>query len=351
MIHRILLALLLLPACADKDDPATGDTEPVDDTEPADDTDVADDTDTTVDTDETDPPVDESDLPEPAELPLDGPCTDANRVGRFVVESNEDYAYASGSVAEGVLPVAVLTLVAQAGECTIWRRENPFCNPNCEPGFTCDLSGTCVPYPSNVSVGDVTIRGLERTIVMSPVVPGNNYFNTTLSNPPWTPGQPIQLRTAGGDTWPEMTLFGVSPPQLEPATLAWLVTSGEPLVLQWDPQPEAHTEIVARLRIDQHGFTPSNIECIFTDDGEAEIPNALIDQLVALGLTGFPAGELFRRSMDSVEVEPGACIEFTPVSSRLPTVGVAGYTPCTADPQCPPGQICNEPLERCEPAP
>jgi hypothetical protein len=104
---------------------------------------------------------------------------------------------------------------------------------------------------------------------------------------------------------------------------------------------------VARLRIDQHGRTPSNIECRFVDDGEGVISAPLIDELAALGLTGFPAGDLIRRTADSAPIGDG-CVELITSSSRRANVEVEGYTPCRTDAMCPPPLECNELLERCE---
>jgi hypothetical protein len=337
--------LALLAACdgaaPDADPPVESDT-PVE-------SDLPDDTDPATDT------PDAPELPAPATVRLAGTCPDTTRVGTFSVESYEDYAYAAGVVHSGILPTQVYTLGLAEGECRIWRRENPFCDPNCEPGFTCDLSGVpdgpgqCVPYPVKVDVGTATVLGLLQAVAMTPVEPGFNYYDTTLPNPPWTAGETIQLDLAGAH-WPAATLYGVAPETISSDALAWLVTEGEALVLTWEAgAPGARTEVVARLRIDQHGTTPSNIECRFADDGEGVVPASIIDELLRRGVTGFPAGDLIRRTVDSVEVSPGACVELQASSWVLPSVDVAGYTPCNRDSDCPLGFTCNEPIQACEP--
>lgn len=307
------------------------------------DTDQADtDTDTDADND-TDTDV----LPDPATVPLDGECADDVHWGAFLVDSTEEYAYVTGSLSNGIVPVAVLTRVLDSGDCTIWRRENPFCDPTCSPGYTCDLTGECVPYPSTQDMGTVTLTGLSQPVTMEPVTPGYTYFDTSIPNPPWTAGDLLTLETTGGAYEP-VTLYGVAPAPLVPVSLDWVITEGEPLAVAWDaPAGPVRSELVLTLRIDQHGTTPSSIECVFADDGAADVPADVIQTLMGFGVTGFPAGDLVRRTADSAAIGDG-CIDLSATSSRLAHVEISGYTPCTRDADCPEGLTCNEALERCE---
>ena len=293
-------------------------------------------------TDGTETPLD------PATVPLAGECDQAKRQGRFEVESNEDYAYVVGEVANGVVPSEVLTKVLEEGDCTIWRRENPFCDPSCEPGFTCDLDGNCVPYPEAQDLGVVTVRGLESAVSMEPVVPGNSYFDTSLGNPPWSPRAVITLETEGGAYGP-LTLNAVAPDAFALTGKDWLLVPGEPFTLSWEPPPEgSRTEVVLSMRIDQHGLTPSTLTCAFADVGSGTVPASAFSALVEFGITGFPTGEVERRTVDHVGLSDGGCAEFAATESRLPSLEIEGYTPCRRDQDCPEGQECNELLERCE---
>lgn len=301
-----------------------------------------DDTGDTQDSGDTDAPVD------PATVPLDGECADDVHLGGFVIDSNEDYASVAGSVSDAVVPVTVLTSVLESGDCVIWRRENPFCDPACPPNYTCDLSGVCVAYPTTQDLGTVTVDGLAQPVAMEPIAPGYTYFDTSLDNPPWTVGALLKMHTGGG-AYDPVTVYGVAPASLVPVTMEWLLTEGQPLAVGWDaPAGPVRTELLLNLRIDQHGITPSSIECLFADDGAAEVPAAVIDALMGLGVTGFPEGYLLRRTADSAAIGEGGCIDLVASSSRLATVSIAGYTACTQDRDCPEGTTCNEALERCE---
>ncbi len=292
--------------------------------------------------------ADGSDGEDPATVELLGSCPQEIRQGGFVVDSNEDHASASGQVSDGVVPTAVLTELLRSGDCTIWRRENPFCDPPCASGETCGLDNECVTYPSAGDLGTVTISGLSAPVSMQPVNPGWSYFDTSLDNPPWTAGDLVTLQTGQG-AWSPVRLHGVAPVDLDMPSAQWQVVPGETLTVTWDAAPAgARTEVSLILRIDQHGLTPASLVCAFEDDGEAQVPGDVIDLLVGFGLTGFPFGELRRRTVDHSDLDDGGCMDFELRSSRLAQVEIAGYTPCRRDEDCPDGQTCNEPLERCE---
>ncbi len=285
--------------------------------------------------------------PDPETVPLDGICADEVHQGQFRVDANEDYAYVTGTVADGVVPATILTQMNTVGGCTIWRKENPFCDPSCDPGYTCDFDGTCLPYPSGQDLGTVTMDGLLEPVTMEPVIPGYGYFFTAIPNPPWTPGGLITL-TSGGGAFEVFTLHGLGPDELVPDTTDWLLSAGAPLPLTWTPPASTtRTQVRATLQIDQHGTTPATVVCWFEDDGEDEIPAEIVDDMIGLGVSGFPNGTLMRLTTDAVDVGEG-CVDLWMTDSLLPTVSISGYTPCTRDDDCPEGQECNEAMERCE---
>jgi hypothetical protein len=278
----------------------------------------------------------------------DGVCSLDTRSGRFVVDQTVDYSYADGKLADAVLPTDVLTEVLASGDCRILRRENPFCDPPCAGDETCDLSGTCVAYPSALNVGTVTIRGLSSDVSMEPVEPGNTYFDTSLANPPWIPGDPLSLSASGRDVSP-FELHGAAPDTLDGVADQWTLAAGTDLEIAWTPPAnDVGTEVVAVLRIDQHGTTPSALECVFSDTGSGVVSAQTMDALIDAGLTGFPAGELRRRTADHANLDNGTCVEFLARSVKVPRVEIEGYTPCRTDAECPEGQECNVELERCE---
>jgi hypothetical protein len=287
-------------------------------------------------------------LPDPATVRLDGTCPMEQDWGGFWVDSNEDYGYVSGSVANGVVPISILTLVSTSGDCTLYRRENPFCDPACGTGETCGLDGVCVPYPEAQDLGQVQVWGLAQPVVMSPVSPGSTYFDTSLPNPPWEPGQTMMLEATGG-ALAGFVLYGVAPEGLSLAQSEWVLTAGEGLSLSWTAAAEgARTELLVSMSVDQHGLTPAKLECRFPDTGAGQIGAEAIQGLLDLGITGFPSASAMRRTVDHVELAEGGCADLLASSSRRVSLSVTGYTPCYSDEDCPEGLDCNEALQRCE---
>lgn len=298
---------------------------------------------------DTGPASDTADSSDPADpLSLDGACDLAERLGGFAVESNPSYALVTGLVRDGVVPADVLDLAETEGECALWRRTNPACDPACGADQTCAEDGTCIPYPLGLNLGTVTVTGLLAEVSMSAVEPDKSYFNTGVPNPPWTEGARVTLEASADGALGAFTLDGVGLSPLEGAPSALVVDEDSPLALSWTPAPDgALSTVRLELTIDQHGLTPLTLVCTFEDDGEGEVPSALLTDLVRSGVSGFPNGRLERQTADRAELG-GGCIDLELNSVLLPDVSVAGSTPCTDDEDCPEGQTCDEAMEICE---
>ncbi|MDP2308790.1 MAG: hypothetical protein Q8P18_22405 [Pseudomonadota bacterium] len=286
---------------------------------------------------------------DPATITLAGACPLATRYGGFEIVVNDDYSTVSGAVADGVVPITVLVEAARedaspGDSCVLLRRDNPYCEPTCDPGETCDFDGACLPYPANQDLGTIDVLGLREGVSMQPVVPGNTYFDTTLPHPVVDPDALVELRAAGA---PGFTLRGVGPEALVPSTLAWVI-GGAPLALAWNaPTGLGRSTIELRLTVDQHGLTPLTLVCEFADDGTADIPPALVEELLVSGVSGYPNGRISRRTADKVAVGAG-CADLVVGYEVLPNVTVDGHTACDSHDDCPSGQHCNFPLETCE---
>lgn len=284
---------------------------------------------------------------DPATVPLNGTCPLHSKLGGFVVETYTDYAIVDGAMADGVVPVTILEEVGADGGCTLLKRNNPYCEDACESDETCNFDGECIPYPVDQDLGTVTVGGLEIDVIMEPVSPGYSYFFTSLPNPPFADGALVELRTGTGVFAP-LELHGIGSSTLVPGETLWQVTEGNELAISWDaPDPNVRTEVAMWVNIDQHGTSPVSLSCVFPDTGSATVPAAMVNGLVASGVTGFPTGALFRRTADKVEVD-GGCMDFTVGGRRGVDVRVTGYTPCKDDDDCPEGTTCNQAIEICE---
>ncbi|KIG12491.1 hypothetical protein DB30_01308 [Enhygromyxa salina] len=113
------------------------------------------------------------------------------------------------------------------------------------------------------------------------------------------------------------------------------------------PEPEGgEASFYLTINVDQHGLSPATLECEGPDSGSFEVPAAVIDALLSAGVSGFPTGHAYRRTVDSTQADTG-CVEFQIRAHRAATLEVGGHTPCTNDVDCPDGQTCDIMKETC----
>ena len=275
-------------------------------------------------------------------------CAQEDRLGGFEAVVLDTYSSVQGSVANGVLPGSIKTMELEEAGCILWKTQNLFCDPACLGEETCDFDGTCIPVPVDQNLGTVTVDGLNESISMEPREPGNNYFAADVTHPIFDlNNREVQLTTTAGYL-NEITLHGAGSNAIEPGADEWIIIPGEDLVVDWDAPPaDARTAVVLTLAIDQHGSSPSSLECEFKDTGEGLVPATVVDALIGAGVSGFPSGSLTRGTVDSVQVEQG-CIDFSVVSHRPVEVSVSGYIPCSDAEPCPEGMTCNPETFLCE---
>ncbi|MFT4705261.1 MAG: hypothetical protein ACI81R_002969 [Bradymonadia bacterium] len=288
-------------------------------------------------------------LPIPSSLELSGTCPLETRFGGFLVQAEESYSFVSGEVSNGIVPSNVLEETLNEAGCVLLKRDNPFCDPGCTPGFVCDYDGECITYPEPQQLGTVSVDGLIQAVSMEPPEGvGANYFDATLPHPAMVVDNTIRLQSEGGGFEP-FTLYGIG---VEPISVIegteWLVEEGIDLQLAWAPPVEGnYGEIFISLNIDQHGLSPTTMYCILPDTGSGSVPSAVTDGLIEAGVTGFPSGVVARRTADSTTVGDG-CVDLVALSTKTVAVDVIGFTPCNRMTPCPEGLTCNLPLEICE---
>lgn len=250
---------------------------------------------------------------------LAGPCPLETRIGEFDVGHRELYSAVTGSVREAVIPNAVLELVYEEGDCRLLRRLNPTCDPSCKPGETCNSNMECIPFPTNRDVGTVTTAGLTTDVSIEPNKINFNYENTDVDHPPFEPGHAIQLTAAGAEL-EGFTLrgFGVEP--IVADNQDWVMMAGQPLEITWTGA-DGPWQIHVTLNIDQHGLSPVTMFCDLDDTGSGTIAASLVDQLIDEGFSGFASANLFRRTVDSVEIDPG-CVQLATYSHLTPSLSL-----------------------------
>ncbi|MFO0761591.1 MAG: hypothetical protein U0359_34430 [Byssovorax sp.] len=267
---------------------------------------------------------------------LHGNCASTEQIGTFVVQHEIDYSAVNGEVLDGVLPSKILQNVGEEGDCILWRRTNPFCDPPCNAGQTCGQDAKCIPFPAPKSVGAVTITGLTKPVSMKAL----EYYDTMMPHPAFNPGSLIEL-VAEGAADPGFTLHGQGFAPIVIPKETWTIKKGEPLTIHWTPDNSSPlARVKLRLNIDQHGNSPVELVCEVDDTGEKTVPSSLLDQLIGFGVTGFPAGHVSRHTVDSTQVGTG-CVSFEVFSHVLGDLQVADHTPCDPTHPCPMGKMCD----------
>ena len=273
---------------------------------------------------------------------LHGECATDKQVGNFYVENEVDYSVVSGEVLDGVVPSKIKFEVGKEGDCTLWQRKNPFCNPACGASEACGQDGKCVPFPIPEDAGEVSIAGLTKPVAM--VFP--NYYDTTVDHPPFTPGAMITLG-ADGAAFPGFVLSGRGFAPMEIPATKYTLKKGEPLAVTWTKDSAAVATVSVRIKVDQHGNSPVELVCELPDTGSAEISATLISTLIDFGVTGFPSLHISRHTVDSVNPGPG-CVQFEVYSHRLANMDVADHLPCDPSHPCPVGYTCDIPTGTCK---
>lgn len=284
---------------------------------------------------------------DPAKIVLHDPCALDKRVGGFEVVMNEDVGYTAvaGSVKNGLVPGQVPTVALAEGGCKVLHRPRLFCDPPCDSASTCGTGGACVAAPVGQDVGTVTIRGLNKLVEIVATQPGNTYFYTRLTHPGFAPGDVIQLLSTAGYLG-KLELYGIGVAEITPQKI--VLTQGQSATVTWDVPPAgARSQVHVDLNIDQHGLSPANVVCDFPDTGSGTIPAAVVDGLIAAGVTGFPSGNVTRRTLDSVVVGD-QCADFAVAALHTATIEVTNFIPCTSQANCPEGTTCNLTVQQCQ---
>lgn len=274
-------------------------------------------------------------------------------VGSFLVQVNEPTDTGAGTttvigkVYDGRSPDTVVWEGGTAmGDCQLFEPRVPFCSTPCGGSAACVEDETCVPYPSALDVGEVTVTGVatadgDSSFTMEAIA-GNYQPKVSLAYPAFAAGDPIGLAAAGGDIG-GFDIAGVGIDQL--------VAGGDPIPLShdtdvqltWTAAAEPNTNIHVKLDISHHGGSKGKIECDTADTGTLTLPAALVGELLDLGVAGFPTVILTREATASTTIAAGR-VDLVVSSAVERAITVEGVTSCTDDTQCADGQTCQADL-------
>ncbi len=283
-------------------------------------------------------------------MTLGGPCPLDELTGVFKLESSvqDQYTLFDATVKNGLEAAQKPEVVLDDGDCQLLRRRHLVCDPPCPSRQSCGLDETCEPMPLGQDLGTVYVAGLDEVLALEPLVPGYKYFASELPQSPLDTGSLVRVRTTTGYLG-EVQLFGfgVAPLVIPSSAMTWLLREHEPLEIRWNPPSDSsQARINLQLTVDQHGFTPVRLSCDVPDTGSAIISEALVDAVLAAGISGFPNGSMTRLTVDST-TSPDGCVEFRSSSISIVNVRVSGHTPCVTQSDCPSGTTCDTVMQQC----
>lgn len=295
------------------------------------------DTSTEASTDEADgTPTDEG--PDP--LTTYAPCPYETAVGGLEIALKDGYTAIVGQTHDGVTPAAVPEAITVDGPCALYHPRTLFCDPPCAAGDTCGEDGECMPFPSAIDVGTVTISGLKAEVELTSKAPAWFYTNIgTLPHPAADPGDALSLVASGGsvDAF-ELLGEGIEPLVVDSPSLS-LLEGDEPTLLWTAPSADGPARVKLAVSLANHGGVPAWLECHVDDTGTFTFPQALLDELLGLGFSGWPSVSLTRQTRDSATRTPG-CIAFSVTSEVVLSVDIPGLVSCSSTEDCPGGQVC-----------
>lgn len=275
---------------------------------------------------------------------LGGACETADHVGWFELAQWEDepdleFSTVTGTVQDAVIPTTILFEEQVEGQCTLWRKINPYCEDACDSDQVCTHDGECVPWPQQLDVGTVRVEGMLQDLAMEP--DGfNNYWDTNVSHPLFEPGAPIRLTSDNG-----ITLRGLGVDALVVAETAWHIVRGQDLELAWTAG-EAEATVLLSFNVDQHGNSPITMRCEVPDTGSYAVPGSILEALLDYGVSGYASGWMRRLTADKTSTEHG-CVDLQVYSHVGTDLTVEGHTACTWDGDCPDGQRCDLETNTC----
>ena len=227
--------------------------------------------------------------------------------GRFTVSVFDGfYAQLMGAVRDGPNP-SVFVEAAQRGACRKLTYTPSSCTPACGPDAVC-VAGACQAYPTQVSVGTLTLTGVRPdAITVAPDVTEGYFWDAEGTFAP----DAITLSADGG-TLGAFTLTACTPLPMAPdgdwAAVLEARPDGADATLRWT-NPVAGARVYLRMTtgIGTHGgISPVELECEGPDVGALTLPGDFLDALYAQGWSCGECGDNRLVRYHASEVTRGA---------------------------------------------
>jgi hypothetical protein len=263
------------------------------------------------------------------------------------VEDAAAYTAIFGKVYSGPYPTDVIeTVIASDDNCKVYKYSLQACyDPACPGEQTCVAENVCEAKPVPVSVGDVTVAGIGETPLKLAVTNLNYQYPLDLPYPGVTEGEPVTL-TGTGNTFPPFSVSATGVAPIATSESSYLITSGQPLTVNWTPGADPATEVIATLNVSKHGGSAGYVLCKTTDSGTLTIAADVVKTLVELGVGGFPE-LLLKRTTHGEATVNGGKIGLDVEAVAKPPLDIEGYCSCFNDSDC--GSCSDKTKTACDP--
>jgi hypothetical protein len=240
-------------------------------------------------------------------------------------------------------PMTLLEQQTVVGECTLSTPIKPFCEQGCTGKCTAD--DVCSPQGEKLPLGDIHFVIGKNEYDLEAVA--HNYqlaAGEKLPYPPCDEGDTASIEVGGGDyegfsieTSCIAVLDAGGPFPMEP---------GKPLDLTWSAPGDPNVASMhIKLDVSHHGGSKGQIDCDVPDTGAYSIPAELVDQLLDLGVAGFPTVQLTRNATAHPEGGEPSNVTMAVDMMVEREVTIPGLVSCSSDDkQCPDGQVCQTDL-------
>jgi hypothetical protein len=239
-----------------------------------------------------------------------------------------------GKVYSGAYPAEVIeTAVASSNGCTAYKYSLQACiEVECSSSQRCAGPEDCRDLPRLVSVGAVSMTGLEAGPLTLAAV-SNNYQNVAdIPYPGLADGASLTL-TAAGDHYPAFSITSTAVAPMVLRANSYSVSGDSPLLVEWEPGQNNAARVSIVLNLTRHGGSAGYLECDAPDSGSLTIPANVLKALFDLGVAGFPQLVANRRTQ-GVAAVPGGQIALNVTAVTMPTLNVDGICSCFDSGDC-----------------
>lgn len=284
------------------------------------------------------------------------PAGESNTSGYFRIRLNEKSDISQGlptvegRIYAGVSPSALFWAEkSRSGGCALYLPKAPFCDPACGPNALCAEDGVCKAFARPIVVGKVTLTGAKTqagatTVEMDPT--SNVYqipAGTALQYIPFAEGDEVKVAAAGDTALGSFSIAGKAIARLAVLSDTIVLADGQPMRLRWAPPArDVGSSILVEVDISHHGGSKGKIACETADNGSLDIAASLVDNLKALGISGYPRVELTRKS---VATHPRTHVNLEIESTITKLLSIPGLVSCSVDEECPEGKTCQQDMQ------